>query len=137
MAETSLNPDIQLNLHAPKYKLALILNSSEDLPSLDAFEQISLTNFLLLKPTADAYQRQGIYTAAVQFLNHDTAEHLDPDTSIPFTITYTTPRPSNQSTLIKYTQTKSHHQKLTSTTSYSIHKFIRIITSNHDCNFFL
>jgi hypothetical protein len=86
----SSKPDIQLNVQGPKYKLAVVLNKGEELPSTDAFDKISLHNFLVIQSTEKKlYQQSGMYSVCVEYIKHDDTEDFE-DHPIPFSIIFTT-----------------------------------------------
>jgi hypothetical protein len=69
------------------------MKSGEELPSMEDFDLITLTGSLILEPSdKHNYQREGIYSVAVEFVQHDTLEKIDENTNVPFMITFSTSR---------------------------------------------
>lgn len=85
-------PDIQINVQGARYKLAVTLNKGDELPSSDSFHLISMTGNLIIQPHDHYYLKDGMYSVAVQFFQHDSLETISKDTVIPYSITYTTSR---------------------------------------------
>ena len=74
----STKPDIQLNIEGPKYKLAVVLNKGDELPSVEGFDKITLNNFMVIQSNEKKlYQRSGIYSVSVEYIQHDTSEELE------------------------------------------------------------
>lgn len=78
MALKTSKPDIQINVVGSRYKLAVTMKVGEELPSSEDFDLVSLTGSLILEPSDhDNYRREGVYSVAVEFLQHDTLEVID------------------------------------------------------------
>lgn len=66
VASTTINPDIQINVLGAKFKLAITVNTGDELPSIENFNLISLSGYLGIEPNdEDNYMREGVYNVAV------------------------------------------------------------------------
>jgi hypothetical protein len=60
---------------------------------MKSFDLISLNGFVSIQPNDEEnYLRKGIYSVAVEFIQHDSLEEIDEHTTIPFSIVFTTSR---------------------------------------------
>jgi hypothetical protein len=60
-----------------------MVNKGDELPSSEAFDKISLRNFLVIESNEKkVYQREGVYSLGVQFIQHDSSEDIDEHTLI-------------------------------------------------------